>query len=580
MSRNKLSGRIISLAWAIEIIAAAVGLFLAISRMIGPSGAEELPLFFSIQGALPFFAVAVIELTKIPLASVFYTAKAFRWKLIFAAALLLAMGITFETFFVGFDMYQSLLVRDLRPTLTEISEQKRIIRTVGEDRQASEQVLSGRESAAEASRQNEESINSKFDKLEGELKRQKEEVYKKYEAKTGPLQTSLETVKSDLKSLEERYQTEVKRVTDARDKATDVALEGTNQAKSRDQDSLNALRAERKSIVAAATERRKQVMDSAEPELLDCFVTCGTIRENRDNEIAKISESEQRNLAGINNQIQQLQSRLSGSGIDTSPVRDQYATELKRVRTEFNAEKRGLEKKRDHVLEQIAIASGSISGSDKRKIKDIEKQLAAGSKSRQTELAAEKKRFDSQQTAFDEQNITLSSAANVIAEANKALVPLCTTLNAKVADNQVYRLAMQLHGSDDACALTEEQLSTTKAIWFGSLAVIVSALGTILALAAFVVRDPPPPLIRSSRPLGDRLRMAMIAVRRRMNKANIRTVEVPVERVVEVVKEVPVDKVVFRDVPVEIVKREVVHVPVYSNDPSLLGKSFKATEEK
>jgi hypothetical protein len=131
---------------------------------------------------------------------------------------------------------------------------------------------------------------------------------------------------------------------------------------------------------------------------------------------------------------------------------------------------------------------------------------------------------------------------------------------------------MQLYGSDDACALTKEQLSTTKAIWFGSLAVIVSVLGTILALAAFVVRDPPPPLFRSSRPLGDRLRMVMIAIRRRKNKANI--------KIVEVIKEVPVEKVVFRDVPVEVVKREVVHIPVYTNDPSLLGKSFKETEEQ
>ena len=32
------------------------------------------------------------------------------------------------------------------------------------------------------------------------------------------------------------------------------------------------------------------------------------------------------------------------------------------------------------------------------------------------------------------------------------------------------------------------------------------------------------------------------------------------------------DKVVFKEVPVEVVKKEVVHVPVYTNDKSLLGK--------
>jgi hypothetical protein len=401
-SRAKLSGRIISLAWGIEIIAAAVGLFLAISRMIGPTGKEELPLFFGIQGALPFFAVAIIELTKIPLASVFYAAKAFRWKLIFAAALVLAMGITFETFFVGFDMYQSLLVRDLRPTLNEIAEQKRIIRTVGEDIQASERVLSGRDGAAGTSRQNEDSINSKFDQQEVALKRQKDGIDKKYETKTGPLKTSLKAVISDLKSLKERYQTEVKQVTDARGKATDVTLKDSNQAKARDQENLNSLRADRQSILSAATKRREHVMDSAKLELGDCTFSCGTIRENRDSEISKISENEQRNLAKIDNQIQQAQSRLSGASVDTSSVRSQYAVELKGLKAGFETDKRALEKKRDRILEQIAVASGSISGSDKRKLEEIENQLVTVANLRQAELAAEKKRFDSQQAAFDE----------------------------------------------------------------------------------------------------------------------------------------------------------------------------------
>ena len=42
--------------------------------------------------------------------------------------------------------------------------------------------------------------------------------------------------------------------------------------------------------------------------------------------------------------------------------------------------------------------------------------------------------------------------------------------------------------------------------------------------------------------------------------------------------EVPVEKLVFKEVPVEVVKREVIHVPVYTNDEALLGKKF--TEQK
>jgi len=35
---------------------------------------------------------------------------------------------------------------------------------------------------------------------------------------------------------------------------------------------------------------------------------------------------------------------------------------------------------------------------------------------------------------------------------------------------------------------------------------------------------------------------------------------------------------VFKEVPVEIVKKEIVHVPVYTNDVSLLGKNSGRNE--
>jgi len=39
----------------------------------------------------------------------------------------------------------------------------------------------------------------------------------------------------------------------------------------------------------------------------------------------------------------------------------------------------------------------------------------------------------------------------------------------------------------------------------------------------------------------------------------------------EIVKEVPVDKVVFKEVVKEVVRKELVHVPFYTNDQRLVG---------
>ena len=40
------------------------------------------------------------------------------------------------------------------------------------------------------------------------------------------------------------------------------------------------------------------------------------------------------------------------------------------------------------------------------------------------------------------------------------------------------------------------------------------------------------------------------------------------------IKEVPVDKVVYRDVPHEVVRKEIVYVPFFSDDPDLLKKTM------
>ena len=43
-----------------------------------------------------------------------------------------------------------------------------------------------------------------------------------------------------------------------------------------------------------------------------------------------------------------------------------------------------------------------------------------------------------------------------------------------------------------------------------------------------------------------------------------------VENVKEVTNEVPVQKVVISEKPVEIIRKELIHVPMYTNDPALL----------
>jgi len=102
-------------------------------------------------------------------------------------------------------------------------------------------------------------------------------------------------------------------------------------------------------------------------------------------------------------------------------------------------------------------------------------------------------------------------------------------------------------------------------------------------------------------PIQRSFRRMLLAYRKRLNKPRIETVEVEVEKIIEVEKpveveiekivevevekivevevekivevEVPVDKIVIQEVPVEIIRKELVYVPLYSTESGLIDAS-------
>ena len=96
--------KLIMMAWAIEIMVASVSFMIAMlfflskgqSELKLANAAQDLDINSIIVG-LSFLVVTLIELTKIPLASVFYYAGGLVWKLVFFIALIAVTFITFET---------------------------------------------------------------------------------------------------------------------------------------------------------------------------------------------------------------------------------------------------------------------------------------------------------------------------------------------------------------------------------------------------------------------------------------------------------------------------------------------------
>ena len=164
-------------------------------------------------------------------------------------------------------------------------------------------------------------------------------------------------------------------------------------------------------------------------------------------------------------------------------------------------------------------------------------------------------------------------------------------INEATGGFQMRRFASVIYGVPPA-RVTPDQVGLVTRIWLISVSLIVSLIGTILALASFVLADREvfTPKNITKKPIRSSLRRLILsrrkfyqknnetrfanflrasteflsAAKERLLRPKIKYFERPVEKIVTVTKEVPVDKVVYKEVPKEIIKKEMVYVPFYS----------------
>ena len=102
---------LVSLAWAVEILAVVIGLTISVVMGLatynsfeqsGGAGFVEGTAAILVT-ALPFILIAIVELCKIPLVFAFMAVKSMFWRILFLAFVLFLCLITFETMFNGFE---------------------------------------------------------------------------------------------------------------------------------------------------------------------------------------------------------------------------------------------------------------------------------------------------------------------------------------------------------------------------------------------------------------------------------------------------------------------------------------------
>jgi hypothetical protein len=227
--------------------------------------------------------------------------------------------------------------------------------------------------------------------------------------------------------------------------------------------------------------------------------------------------------------------------------------------------------KTEKVLEKIGLDKADIE-SEKKRLNNERSRIQSNYENNLNKISAER---DAQIILINEKEKAISEFEEELSNLADKRAELKQQINSKASDNQIYRIAMMFAPEADTPAdVPRSTIDMVGKVWFGSLAMVIAVTGILLALASQVVKDPRQTAVKGRVSIASSLRRLILDLRKRARKPKVieKLIEKEVEKVVHITKEVPVDKVVFKEVPVEIIKREVVHVPVYSDDPDLIKK--------
>ena len=519
---------LLNMAWTVEILVAIIGICIAIIVIINAQGIENvdelsgrsLRLNDITFGGI-FFIVAIVELTKIPLATAVYYSVRLYWKIIFLVGLLLVNVSTFETIVTGFERinrertkivdkkivkYHSINtqleqledntnikqfdgeINELRKQRSEINKQISEINVTGQKRIQDIKDSGTNTSAIDELRKQVDNLNSDITDLRNqnvELTGQIDGKYFNSNKKT--ITNTIESNKLTINNYEK----------DKRDKESQLSNLINAQGKS----SSGAIEIENSEIQS----KTKPLKDELEIIAKNIAALEGNKTQyNLDDEekIRRIKELEAERLELISNE--------EGTGIDDlAPDSQVYrvATWLKDwFIIDYNNEI-------NEINEQIFQL-------EKQKVKSI------------TERGWFDKFF-----SFFNKNSRLD---------NEAIDRQISNLNAKIIEFENKAIKAETKVSDSVYAdIPSGALAAAFWLWFGVLSFIISVTGTMLAFASLVLLDPRLHIIRNKRTanwkgLGTRISKFFVLINKyiwgkikRFRDPNIKIVEKEVEKIVE-----------------------------------------------
>jgi len=465
----KIGVNLVKFAWAIEIVAVLIGFLISIIvsysvyfEINRGDGALRFNDYAAILVAgLPFLLVAIVEATKIPIATAMMYAKHRSWKIMLFIGVIMLTLITFETMINGFERNfanltfaiderkdKSLLIQK---SIDNIQEQQEKIDVIDipsvEVAYAKKVALASENFNTQVQRHNEYvqmqlsgtdvSYKEKIDAELNGLYSKETAVYEAWDQERAVLQKRLRNLLNQ--NIEGA-------TTDKQSLAAEIkALKSEMKVKMADANFLTRPGVEKKyrQLINEKEKRLYTVSDYAtgSKALDQQTATEKQLQEH----LQLVGRNYQKRIDAIRSRIEHLNKQLKSQENSHEFLRDKYRSEL--------------EKFTQHALSNKANTI-KRAANEKNKLYNEYEVIQA----KVSILDAEIYELKKQQTAVNHD------------------------MNKMVNQNQIYRVAAYISDAEDAMTVSHSLVGLVALIWFASLAFISSITGVFLAIAGIYIQ--------------------------------------------------------------------------------------------
>jgi len=474
--------QLIVCAWIIEICAAGIGFFFAYTtgeatRKYLAQDTEAFigdPNISVTLAMLPFMIIAVVELTKIPLAFAAYNAKPGFWKALFIGVLLSLCLITGETIFTGME-------RSLDNQLKYFEEDKTVQEELKVDVSNLEKLV-----------------------IRLEQERPTDDIDSEYD--------------TQITAFEESHYAEVDEINSERESRLSVLENQRTQSRdlfinASSKDEVGNLQ----NILDGQLLRIKEIEDSLADEVANIRNSAQLEINAKQNQINILSES----IAGITQELsggfrsgnsdkkEQLEAeRLSRTEAeeDIAEIKSKRDQDRKDYRDQENARIAKLEEETSGTQLLLTEAKSKSEEAFDKEQDEINIEISALNERFDLRLAnivnryeeekvlREKNYYDARVRAERVQT-NLDDARAEIKSKKEEIIDVEQTINSKAGEIQVMRFAAtyaafasegERQGVEN---VTPQDIGTIMLFWFGSIALIAATTGTVIAFASFYIRD-------------------------------------------------------------------------------------------